>query len=69
MYTACVDIHEVCVHTACRKCVKIHWAVPRKFFYEYKHLSLIILNSQHFWPRKHESISAKTSMGVETVNV
>ena len=75
MYTTCVDIHEVCVHTTCRKRGKIYWAklllfsrfsrVPCKFFYEYKRLSLIILNSQHFWPRKHESISAKTSIGLK----
>ena len=31
----------------------------RKFFHEYKHLSLIVL---HLWPKQHESISVKTSM-------
>ena len=51
-----------------RKRGKIHWAKLlcfswfselRKFFHEYKHLSLIVL---HLWPKQHESISVKTSM-------
>ena len=33
---------------------------------EYKCLTLIILNNKHFWPRQHESISVKTSMGLKT---
>ena len=36
--------------------------VLQKFFHEYKHVSLIILNNKHFWLRQHESIFAKTSM-------
>ena len=37
---------------------------PRKFFREYKHLSLIIiiLNNEDLWPRQHENISVKTLM-------
>ena len=29
---------------------------------EYKHLSLIMLNYEHLWPRQHKNISMKTSM-------
>ena len=39
--------------------------VPRKFFHEYKHLSLIIPNNEHLWPRQCESISMITSMGLK----
>ena len=39
--------------------------VPWKFFREYKHLSVIILNNKHFWPRKCNSISTTTSMGLK----
>ena len=35
------------------------------YFREDKCLSLIILNNKHFWPRKRESISATTSMGLK----
>ena len=58
-----------------RKRGKIHWAkllryswfsrVPRKFFREYKYLSLIILNNEYLWPRQHENISVKTSMALK----
>ena len=57
------------------KCAKVYWAklscfswfsrVPWKFSHEYKHLSLIILNIKHLWPRQCKSISAKTSMGLK----
>ena len=50
---------------------KIRWAKFSRFSQfsralqslpmKYKCLSLIILNNKHFWPRHHESISAKTS--------
>ena len=33
-----------------------------KVFCEYKHLSLIVPNNEHLWPRQRESISVKTSM-------
>ena len=39
--------------------------VPRKFFHEYKHLSLIVLNKEHLWPRQRKSISVKTSMALK----
>ena len=51
---------------------KIHWAklsrfsgIPCKFFCEYKRLSLIILNNEHFWARQHKNISVKTSMALK----
>ena len=39
--------------------------VPWKFFHEYKHLSLIILNNEHFWSKQCKSISVKASMGLQ----
>ena len=39
--------------------------VPRKFFREYKCLSLIILNNEYLWPRQCENISVKTSMALK----
>ena len=39
--------------------------VPWKFSCEYKHLSLITLNNEHFWPTQHKSISVKTLMGLK----
>ena len=36
--------------------------VPRKFFCEYKCLSLFILNNEYLWPRQRKNISAKTLM-------
>ena len=39
--------------------------VPWKFFCEYKHLSLIVLNNEHLWPKQCESISMKTSMALK----
>ena len=39
--------------------------IPRKFFHEYKCLSVIVLNNQHLWPRECESISLKTSMALK----
>ena len=61
--------------TTYRKQGKICWAkllhfsfflgVTRKFFREYKHLSLIVLNNEHLWPRQHESISVKTLMALK----
>ena len=54
---------------------KIRWAtllrfsrcseVQRKFCHEYKHISLIIQNNEHLWPRQRESISVKTLMGLK----
>ena len=54
---------------------KIYWAklshfswfsgVLRKFFHEYKHFSLIVLNNVHLWPRQHESISMKILMALQ----
>ena len=35
-----------------------------KFFCEYKHLLLMILNNKHFWQRQHKSICVKTLMGL-----
>ena len=35
--------------------------VSQKFSHEYNHLSLIILNNKHFWPRQHKSVSIKIS--------
>ena len=39
--------------------------VPQKFFHEYKHLSLIILNNEYLWQRQRESISMKSLIGVK----
>ena len=39
--------------------------VPQKFSHEYKCLSLIILNNEHFWSRQHKSIPAKTLVGLK----
>ena len=41
-------------------------SVSWKFSCEYKHLSLIILNNKHFWPKQCASISMKTSMGLKS---
>ena len=59
-----------------RKREKIRWAkyshfsrfsrVPRKFYHEYKCLSIIVLNNKHFSPGQRENISAKTSIGLKT---
>ena len=38
--------------------------VLQEFSHEYKCLSLIVLNNKDFWPKQRESISAKTSMGL-----
>ena len=61
--------------TIYRKQGKIFWAkllrfswflgVTRKFFCEYKCLSLIVLNNEHLWPRQPESISVKTLMALK----
>ena len=40
--------------------------VPWKFFCEYKHLSLIVLNNEHLWPKQCESISMKTLMALKS---
>ena len=58
-----------------RKHGKSHWAkllhssrfskIPWKFSHEFKHLSLIILNNKHFWPRQCKSISTNTLMGLK----
>ena len=55
-----------------RKWGKIRWAklshfsrfsgVSWKFFCEYKHFSLIVLNNEHLWPRQCGNISMKTLM-------
>ena len=36
-----------------------------KVFLEYNHLSLIILNNEHFWSKQCKSISVKASMGLQ----
>ena len=41
-------------------------STTKVFFCEYKHLTLFTLNNEHFWPRKHESISMKTSIEVKS---
>ena len=43
-------------------CISQFSRVPLKFSCEYKHISLIVLNSKHFWLKHRESITAKTSM-------
>ena len=49
------------------KLLRFSWfsGVLRKFFREYKCLSLIVLNNEHLWPRQCESISVKTSMALK----
>ena len=58
-----------------RKWGKIRWAklscfswfsgVPQKFFREYKHHSLIVLNNEHLWPRQCKNISVKTLIALK----
>ena len=39
--------------------------VLRKFFCEYKRLSLIVLNNKHLWPRQRKNISVKILMALK----
>ena len=50
------QIHE---NNKCNYDVRYIWLIM-KSVPEYKHLSLIMLNIKHFWPRCHKSIPAKT---------
>ena len=75
LYVCMLNVYIIYQHIVYRKQGKIHWAkllhfsqfsgVPRKYFHEYKRLSLIVLNNEYLWIRQRKSISVKTSMALK----
>ena len=43
--------------------------VPQKFFCEFKHLSLIVLNNGHLWPKAMQKYFCENFDGAETTNI